>query len=254
MLVQALRRLDSLVSVLTWALTLVFGGSVVAAVQNNLPIWGPVVAFAAILFIGFLQSTYEESQRVASGFAFDASRLKRYESRDRDRLIFKLSPSKDYAFQLADRRDEEGYTEHRVPYDGAYDGYPGSRTTFSVGALGGEFAVVLGHQAYQEPDPRDASEPVEPFDIETHLYVVKRSGEEESVLMRLGVFGARNVRAANDPAPFRPRWGYAVSGTAGLADLPEGEYAFEVHDRTNAPGRGIVFRYMHLAVYKVGGE
>jgi hypothetical protein len=137
-----------------------------------------------------------------------------------------------------------------VPYDGAFNGLPGSRTTFGVGALGGEFSVVLGHEAYEHPDPRDWSQPVEPFDVETYLYVVRCSGEEESVHTRLCVFSERGMVPKDAPRSYRPRWGYAISGTVRLLGLPEGEYAFEVRDRTNAPGRGIIYRNMHLAMYK----
>jgi hypothetical protein len=245
-LLQSLRRMDTGSGVLT----LVFAAVGVATWQQYLPFWAPYAAFSGLLFYGFLQATYEESRRVAAGVALDASRLKRYESRDPARIVFRLPPSKDYAFWPVDRRDEEGYTERLVPYDGAYNGYPGSRTTFTVGSLGGDFCVTLGHEAYHEPDPRDSSRPVEPYDIETHLFVWECSNGEESLVRRMAVSSEWSLRTRSGPS----RWHYVVSATARLPGLPEGEYAFEVRDRTNAPGKGIVYRYMHLAMYKLSEE
>jgi hypothetical protein len=246
-LVQSLLRLDAGSSLLT----ILFATVGVATWQQYLPPWVPYAAFGCILLYGFLQATYEESQHAAANVALDVSKLKAYESRDTDRIVFESSPKRDHGYWPINNRDAEGYSEHLVPYDGAFNGFTGSRTTFGVGALGGEFSVVLGHEAYEHPDPRDWSQPVEPFDVETHLYVVRCSDGEESVDRRLVVFSERDQRAKDAPRSYRPRWGYAVSGSVRLLGLPEGEYSFEVHDRTNAPGRGIIYRNMHLAMYKL---
>jgi hypothetical protein len=245
---QSLRRMDTGSGVLT----LIFVGAGFATWQQILPFWAPYAAFGVILLYGFLQATYEESQRVAVKTAFDASKLKAYESRDTDNLVFELLPSRDYTNQPATRRDSEDYAECLVPYDGEYVGVPGSRKTFSVGALGAEYSVTLSHEAYETPDPRDWSQPVEPFDVETHLYVVRCSGEEESVHTRLCVFSERGMVPKDAPRSYQPRWGYAISGTVRLLGLPQGRYGFEVHDRTNAPGRNIIFRYMRLEMYRLG--
>jgi hypothetical protein len=163
--VQSLLRLDAGSSVLT----IIFAAVGVATWQQHLPSWVPYAAFGVILVYGFLQATYEESQREAAKTAFDASKLKAYESRDTANLVFELLPSRNFTNQPATSRDSEGYVECLVPYDGEYVGVPGSRKTFSVGALRAEYSVTLGHVAYETPDPRDWSQPVEPFDVETYL-------------------------------------------------------------------------------------
>jgi len=245
--VQSLLRLDAGSSVLT----ILFAAVGVVTWQQHLPLWVPYAAFGGILVYGFLQATYEESQREATNTAFDASKLKAYESRDTAKLVFELRPSRDFTNQPATSRDSQGYVECLVPYDGGYGGVPGSRKTFSVGALRAEYSVTLGHVAYETPDPRDWSQHVEPFDVETYLYVVRCSDEQESEHLRLCVFSEHGMVPMDAPRRYQPRWGYEVSGTVRLAGLPEGRYGFEVHDRTNAPGRNIIYRYMHLAMYKL---
>jgi hypothetical protein len=243
-LLQSFKRLDTS----TYVLSVIFAAVGVASWQDYLPWWGPYAAFGAMLFLGFLQATYEESQQVAAGIALDASRLKRYESQNPDRIVFRLLPSKDYSFQVIDKRDAEGYTVRYVPYDGAYDGYhPVSRTTYTVGSLGGDFSVTLGHVAYHEPDPRDSSLPIQPYDIETYLLVWECSNGEESLVRRMAVSSEWGLRTTIGLS----RWAYAVSASPRLPGLPEGEFAFEVHDRTNAPGKGMIYRNMHFVMHKL---
>jgi hypothetical protein len=245
---RALTGLDTV----TGLLTLAFGAVGVGAWQQLLPWWSPFVAFAVILFYGFLRENYEEYLQVQTNTALDVSRLKAYESRDTDRIILELLPSREWTHQTLPKRDAEGYAECLVGYDPEYDGYhPGTRTTFSVGALGGEFSVTLGHEAYQNPDPRDSSQPIEPFSVETHLFVLRCSDGEESVDRHLVVFSEDNILLQHNPEPYKPTWGYIVSATVRLLGLPEGKYGFEVRDRTNAPGRGVLYRNMHLTVSKL---
>ena len=195
---------------------------------------------------GRIESLEADIERLKAEGAPRDYKLNAYESRDTGRMVFELLPARDYAFWPINKRNAEGYTELRVPYDGAYNGLPGSRTTFSVGTLGGEYSVTLGHMAYH--DPRDSSHPVEPYDIETHLLVWECSNREESLVRRMAVSSEWGLRTSVGVS----RWAYAVSATARLPGLPEGEYAFEVRDRTNAPGKGIIFRDMYLAIYKLG--
>jgi len=60
--------------------------------------------------VGFLQATYEETQREAAGVAHDVSRLRAYESRDTSNVV-EVMESGGPTHMAALTRDAEGYIE-----------------------------------------------------------------------------------------------------------------------------------------------
>ena len=152
---------------------------------------------------------------------------------------------------VAHARDAEGYTECLVPYDPEYIGIPYTRATINIGTLGGKYFLTLGHEAMSL---RDSPRPVTPIRVETLLHVLRYADQGERVVRRLTVWSGEGEIAQNRPFQNRPfKWWYTVSCTTTLSDLPEGVYGFEIHDRTNAPGTGIIYRNMHLTVSKLDG-
>lgn len=133
-----------------------------------------------------------------------------------------------------------------MPYDPEYIGLPYSRTMIKVGTLGGTYFITLGHEALSL---RDSPRPVSPIRVETLLHVVRYAEQEEQVVRRLTVYSGEGEIVENEPF----QWWYRVSCTTTISDLPEGKYGFQVHDRTNAPGKGIIYRYRHMTVSKLEG-
>jgi hypothetical protein len=192
-----------------------------------------------------MQANYEKYQQAVADAALDVSKLRAYESRDTSNVVAVME-SGGPTHMASLTRDAEGYVECLVPYDPVYAGIPFSRTTISVGTLGGTYFVPLGHEALSL---RDSPQPVAPIRVETHLHVVRYADQVEQVVRRLTVYSGEGNIAENEPF----QWWYKASCTTTISDLPEGEYALEVHDRTNAPGKGIIYRYRHLTVSKLDG-
>ena len=205
--------------------------------------WWALVPVGLLFLYGLMQANYEKYQQAVAGATLDASRLRAYESHDTSNVVSVLA-SGEPTHMVAPERDAEGYTECLVPYDPEYVGLPYSGTTITVGTLGGTYYITLGHEALSL---RDSPRPVAPIRVETLLHVVRYADQGEQVVRRLTVYSGEGELAENKPF----QWWYTVSCTTTLSDLPEGEYGFEVHDRTNAPGTGIIYRNRHLTVSKL---
>jgi hypothetical protein len=139
-LLQALKRMDTGVGMLS----LVFAAAGFAAWQDYLPWWGPYAAFGAILFYGFLQSAFEESQRETANVALDMGKLRAYQSRDTSKIVVQHYEYEPTHMGVGEQRDEEGYADTLVPYDPDYLGAPAvSHMGLDVGTLGGDYYITL---------------------------------------------------------------------------------------------------------------
>jgi hypothetical protein len=206
--------------------------------------WWALVPVGLLFIYGLLRTNLEEYQRVAANTAVDASKLRAYESRDPSRVVARVDEYKTIDMRVHEP-DADGFREHPVPYEPDYLGTPFSSTTLNVGTLGRDYFISLGDEA---DSLRGSPRPAAPIRVETFLHVRRHSDKGEQVFRRLGVYTGQGEIVENGP----PHWRYKVACTTTLSDLPEGVYSFEVHDRTNAPGKGILYSNMHLTISRLG--